>query len=164
MNRSMILRTLRIGLFLLLAQTAFSAANAGGWTVYIKHTCQNTGWIRTGFAHDLYTDEATCRRSVSDRVNENRRYGTDNEHFAIVYHNSSPPSGALRNFVRGYIAYSQGRCTSQRSCVYYAVIRYNGREGYLGSYATAAIAETQGRNWVRAVPGSVYLRTYQHCQ
>ncbi|MFO0959404.1 MAG: hypothetical protein U0800_18545 [Isosphaeraceae bacterium] len=86
-----------------------SKAEAARFTVYIYNTRTNYGWIRTGFTHDLYTSEAACRNSIVNRVNENRRYRTDFEAFAVVYQSSPPPFGLLQGGIRAYIMYFPGR-------------------------------------------------------
>jgi hypothetical protein len=88
-----------------------ATAEAGGYTVYIYNTRTNYGWVRTGFTHDLYTSQQACRNSIVRRVNENKRYRTDFEAFAVVYQNSRPPAGLLQSFVSAYsyIMYIPGR-------------------------------------------------------
>jgi hypothetical protein len=85
-------------------------AKAGGYTVYIYNTRTNYGWVRTGFTHDLYQPTyQRCYSSIVSRVNENRRYRTDWEAFAIVYQNAYPPAGLLRSYVRAWVVYIPGR-------------------------------------------------------
>lgn len=94
-----------------LAAAAPARAEAGAYTVYVYNVRSNSGWIRTGFTHDLYASEAACRSSVTKRVNENRRSGRDNEAFAVVYTNARPGAGRLGAFVaaRSYIMYIPGQ-------------------------------------------------------
>lgn len=92
-----------------LASLSPSSAQASGYTVYIYNTRTNSGWMRTGFTQDLYTTYSRCRTSIVNRVNENKRYRTDYEAFAIVYQTSSPPWGLLRSYVSAIVVYVPGR-------------------------------------------------------
>ncbi len=142
---------------------AFCAqASAGGWTVYIQNACRNDGWVRTGFTHDNFTTEANCIRSVNARRLENQKAGFDNESFAIVYHTSPPPSGKLTSFVRGYIAHP-GRCSTPKTCLFYAQMRIRGRIGYFGGYSTEAEARRIAQGIERSGQGTL-IRVIKECQ
>lgn len=96
---------------LLASTVAESVAEAGGYTVYIYNTRRpQQGWIRAGLVGQVYMPtSAQCRRAIETRVKENKKYRTDFEQFAIVYHNSRPPEGRLRNYVRFQLVYVPGR-------------------------------------------------------
>ncbi|MGE0609933.1 MAG: hypothetical protein AB7O62_22775 [Pirellulales bacterium] len=116
-------RTVLMALLAVAFVTTFSGqALAGGWTVYIYNVRRPSGGIyRAGVSYQassrerqytqVYTTEAECKRGIAARVAENKKWRTDFEDYAIVYHNSRPPEGQLRSFVKGYWQYrpSNGR-------------------------------------------------------
>lgn len=89
-------------------------ATAGNYTVYIYNVRGNSGWFRAGTdtysgITEVYTSYSNCKNAIVKRVNDNRRYGYDNEAFAIVFQSSRPPEGALRSYISGTIVYIPGR-------------------------------------------------------
>lgn len=109
LSRQTILRGLLLAVAITGLSSLFPKSADAQYTVYIYNTRRSEGWIRSGFAHDVYTSYARCRSSIVSRVSENRRYRTDFEAFAIVRHSSRPPAGALRNYVSATIIYIPGR-------------------------------------------------------
>jgi hypothetical protein len=110
LSRQTLVRCLLLAVATTGIASAFPRSADAQYTVYIYNTKRpSNGWFRSGFAHDVYTTYSKCRSSIVSRVNENKRYRTDFEAFAIVRHNSRPPAGALRNYVSATIIYIPGR-------------------------------------------------------
>ena len=74
---------------------AESKASAQGYTVYIWNTRTNSGWFRSGLSRDVYTSRQACLNSITSRVNENIRFRSDFQAFAVVRTTCRPGSGTL---------------------------------------------------------------------
>jgi hypothetical protein len=155
---------------MLAVTTAATTAHGAGYTVYILNTRNASAcWIRTGFAHDLYTSRTACQNSINSRIAENRRNRTDYEKFAIVYTTCAPPTGCLTNKcnMSGQIVYEPAvRQQPVVTCLYWAKVYYNGSAYRLGDYTSADIARTMAANWVRGVGSRASFRNevYKECK
>ena len=91
-----------------------NAAHAGGCTVYIANLAQLN--YKTPVYYDkifpsgsggVYTTSSACLQNISDRVNNNKRYGTDYESYFVIYTERNPArylpdgGGTLAHIARG---------------------------------------------------------------